>query len=146
MNDDAPTFEVFIRWLYHGSDGFKGVLGYSGQDYIKAWVLGDKIACPAFTKLMMSLVIRYYSDEWLKISDVQYVYNNSPAGSKLRSWALMQLWWDATLDGSPNVLSDLDVIMMETEDLACDLAKAVVRQGKPTRPSEEDELYQEVPT
>lgn len=86
--DDVPTFERFVLWLYTGKYRRVAVASEGHYDPIcKLWVLGDSRQIPLLANAMIDIL----EDDIVKlgklpIDNVSYVYANTMPGSKLRAF------------------------------------------------------------
>ena len=90
--DDPDAFALFVQWLYTGRiaarrDKLPAVVCH-------AWVLGEKLQCPAFQDRVMCRLLACHVSEALNEETVQLIYEISPAGSLLRAFAVDQFFWN----------------------------------------------------
>ena len=93
--DDPLAFEIWTTWLSLGK--CQGLFEFSSFDhaYVRAWILGDKLACPAFKDHVMFQFIHWFDSAveiWPDL--VHTVYEVCPPGSKLRRLFVDWYVWD----------------------------------------------------
>ena len=123
--DDPIAFEIWATWLSLGNcDGSFQCTDYA-QTYVRAWILGDKFACPAFKDHVMSRLLDWLdSDGWFCCDTPELVYQVSSPGSKLR-WLFVDCFaWDK-LHG--NLAKNTDEIIMFLRDIH-EFSEDVVRR------------------
>ncbi|KAL9032508.1 MAG: hypothetical protein Q9180_006459 [Flavoplaca navasiana] len=91
VEDDPDAFKLFVQWLYSGELALGELASYSKslpRVACLAWALGDKLQCPVFQDRAMLQLLAYHKREYLVEDTVWLIYNVSPPGSKLRSFAV----------------------------------------------------------
>ena len=95
--DDPGAFEIWVLWLTLGK--CNGVFHYRDYDhaYVRAWVFGDKLVCPAFKDHVMFQFLDWCEQEENVWPDtIRVVYKESPPGCKLRrlfvDWFAWEKW------------------------------------------------------
>lgn len=96
------------------------------DEWLEAWVLGDKIGNIAFRDCAMTKLVYYLTDNDLSPTTVAIAYRKSVSGSKLRKWALDQFLFDSSKGYvSNNAQEWVSVAETETEFMA-DVTKAAI--------------------
>ena len=116
MPEDNPkAFRLFFQWLY-----FRDITLYDAEEWLEAWVLGDKIGNIAFRDCAMTKLINHHELLGISPTTVENAFNKSVSGSKLRKWAIEQLVYDSVVGSiyihaeewaskvDPDVLNALD--------------------------------------
>lgn len=122
MPEDNPdAFRLFVQWLYIGD-----IMIDDADEWLEAWVLGDKIGNIAFRNCAMSKLVNDHEHYCIDSTIVATVYRKSALGSKLRKWALDQVLFDSS-KGGLRVDADDWVSVVETEpEFVADVAKATI--------------------
>ena len=117
--DDPKAFETFTQWLYIGLVIVRSP--YYIPTYVHAWALGDKLGCVVFQDCVMAeLVLLHAVGATLIPSTVKLAYELSPAGSKLRKWALKHFIYKTSEEESEQDISDCVSLAKATNDFAMD--------------------------
>lgn len=106
-DDDPMAFGLWASWLYLGKR--EQLPRDAGDDliYVRAWILGDKFACPAFKDYVMLKLLEWFdpgivvwgdSDEEFPTEAIILVYQVCLPGSKLRQFLVEWFVW-AKLNG-----------------------------------------------
>ena len=90
--DDPKAFRVFVQWLY-----FRDITLDDVEEWLEAWVLGDKIGNTAFRDCAMTKLINHHEIHEISPTTVEYAFNKSVSGSKPRKWAIQQLAYDLSV-------------------------------------------------
>lgn len=92
--DDPAAFEIWATWVSLGRcHDLCEHYGY-GHSYVRAWVLGDKLACPAFKDQVMFLLLDWYkSGEDLQLDTIYTVYEVCSPSSKIRQFFVDWFVW-----------------------------------------------------
>ena len=136
--DDPIAFEMWATWLSSGKckDSFE----YSSYEkaYVRAWILADKLACPAFKDHVMSQFLEWFDDDgdlWLDM--IKLVYEVSSPGSKLRRLFVDSFVWDKLngyltndANGSPtNDADEIITLLRELPEFSEDVVRREVEAG-----------------
>jgi hypothetical protein len=88
--DDVDSFDLFVRWLY-GGDKFP-LSSPDGEDvlydYLKLYVLASKLLTTRLQNKVINAVFFYVRQDRAPLpalQHVQYIYENTEAGSKMRA-------------------------------------------------------------
>lgn len=120
MPDDSPdAFRQFVQWLYVGD-----MKTDDGDEWLGAWVLGDKIGSIAFRDCAMTKLVYDYYD--FRSETVAAVYHTSMSGSKLRKWAFDEFLFNSKEGGICDDAGWLLLVEREHE-FAADVAKSTIR-------------------
>ncbi|KAI4254860.1 MAG: hypothetical protein L6R42_007013 [Xanthoria sp. 1 TBL-2021] len=117
IEDDPGAFTHFVLWLYTGK--FETELDGLFGNTCLAWALGDKLQCPTCQDRAMCHLLVQYKKGYFDEDTMRLIYNVSPPGSKLRSFAVDQVCWDRSIDeqtiGAAAVVSveDFDKDLLE---------------------------------
>ncbi|KAL8753350.1 MAG: hypothetical protein Q9199_005102 [Rusavskia elegans] len=123
IEDDPGAFTDFVLWLYTGKleTEFDGLFGNA----CFAWALGDKLQCPAFQDRAMCHLIVQYKSDFFDEDTMRLIYNVSPPGSKLRSFAVDQVCLDRSV-GSQTIGA---AAVVSVEDFNKDLLERLLPYG-----------------
>ncbi|KAL6714596.1 hypothetical protein ACLMJK_008021 [Lecanora helva] len=92
--DDPDIVQIFVQWLYCGSNVDK-IMELTGDvTNVDMWVFGDKIQCPAFQNFTMANLVRMHENHSIDQNMIFVAYSYSVRGSKLRQYIMNQFWWD----------------------------------------------------
>ncbi len=124
VEDHPDAFQLFVQWLYSGEiacdlddeDDLPNVL-------CLAWALGDKLQCPVFQDRAMVQLLAYFKYKWITVDTMRLIYNISPSGSKLRSFAADDVFYDLTINRYPEIGADG---IMGVEEFNRDLLERLV--------------------
>ncbi|KAL9032777.1 MAG: hypothetical protein Q9180_006312, partial [Flavoplaca navasiana] len=109
IEDDPDAFKLFVQWLYSGELAL-GELASDSKSLPRvaclAWALGDKLQCPVFQDRAMLQLLAYHKYEWLLEDTMRLIYNVSPSGSKLRSFAVDTICYDRLVKQNPGIATD----------------------------------------
>ena len=146
--DDPDAFKIWATWLSLGK--CKGLFEFNSYDhaYARAWILGDKLACPAFQDHVMFQFLTWFeSGVGLWLDTVQVVYDVSPPGSKLRRLFLDWFVWDKLNGSLEHNADEVIMFMRQLPEFSDDVVRREVKAGKKiTRsPFEEKHRYYENP-
>lgn len=122
MPEDSPeAFRLFVQWLYIGD-----ILIDDVEEWLEAWVLGDKLGNIAFRDCAMTKLVKEHKHYCLTAETVATAYRKSVSGSKLRKWALDQFLFDSR-SAYLHVHAQYWVSVVETEtEFVADAAKAAI--------------------
>ena len=122
MPEDSPeAFRLFVQWLYVGD-----ILMDDVEEWLEAWVLGDKIGNTQFRDCAMTKLAKDHVHYSISSSTVVFAYRKSVSGSKLRKWALAQFLFDSR-SAYLHVHAENWVSVVETEtEFVADAAKAAI--------------------
>ena len=129
--DDPMAFEMWATWLSLGrcKDSFE--YGIFDHAYVRAWSLGDKLACPAFQDHVMSQFLDWFEDDGdLWLDAIPIVYEVSSPGSKIRQLFVDWFVW-AKLNGC--LEQDADEIikfLRQLPEFSDDVVRREVEAGK----------------
>ena len=146
--DDPDAFEIWATWLSLGT--CKDVFEFDSydHDYARAWILGDKLACPAFQDhLMFQFLTWFESGVGLWLDTVQVVYEVSSPGSKLRQLFVDWFVWDKLNGDLEKDADGIIIFLTGLPEFSNDVVRREVTAGKEiTRsPLEEKHRYYENP-
>ena len=112
----------------------------------QAWVLGDKLGCLPFSDKALLELFDFHQGFPLKPEIIQFAYENSVAGSKLRKWALDEFLFSTIVDFCDILDDSAFRALTEIDDWGRDLTRALVtlRSDRPVRPYENPSLYMQV--
>ena len=117
--DDSDAFRTFVQWLKNWEP-----IKDDPIVFVKAWVLGDKLDCHAFSDDMMCRLIRKHAKQFLLSETAMIIYQTSMPGSKLRKWALDQFLYDSYMGYSEEKEAQQCAALAETEEeFSADVAK-----------------------
>ena len=147
--DDPMAFEIWATWLSLGNCG-------NGDDcedeypnfdlaYVRAWKLGEKLACPAFKDHVMSCLLSWSRSSILGSEIIRSVYEDSSSGSKLRRvFVDMYVWYKLEVDLDMDAQKFID-ILREIPEFLEDSVKREMEVGKYNNPWEDSVQYYENP-
>ena len=151
--DDPIAFEIWITWLSLGKLSLgkcEGPFSYADFDhsYIRAWVLGDKLLCPAFKDHVMFQFLDWCDnggDLWP--DQVHVVYGVSSPGSKLRRLFVDWFVWEKRSKCLAQYKDPIIAFLTELPEFVRDVLVAEVTADKDTSldPSEHKYQYYENP-
>ena len=128
--DDPMTFEIWVTWLSLGK--CKDLFDPCCYDnyYVRAWILGDKLACPAFQDHVMFQFLSWWvSEKGLYLDTIQLAYELSSPGSKLRQLFVGWFAWNK-LNGSLRQEADeVITFMREQTEFSEDVVVREVEAG-----------------
>ena len=149
--DDPVAFEMWATWLSLGK------CNYSNDDeefdsdldsaYVRAWMLGEKFACPAFKDHVMFCLLIWLENFILESDLIRFVYGDPSPGSKLRRFCVDAFVW-YKLEGALTQDADKSVALLrEVPEFSDDVVRREVMAGRTiTRsPFEEQHRYYENP-
>ena len=147
-DDDPMAFEMWATWLSLGKckDSFE--YGEFNDDYVRAWCLGDKLACPAFQDHVMSQVLEWFEDDGgLWLDTVQVGYEVSPPGSKLRRLFVDWFVWDKLKGRLEQDPDEIIIFMRKPPEFSDDVMRREVMAGEEINrsPLKEKHRYYENP-
>ena len=121
--DNVHAFELFVRWLDDGEIAAPSWV--TSQIYVQAWILGDKLGCQIFQELALLGLIHGHSYWGIAETTLKAVYDGTPAGSKIRQWAIDQLRHNAlTQTQTEDLKKFLISYVRDSPDFASDVMKA----------------------
>ncbi|KAL8864393.1 MAG: hypothetical protein Q9198_009892 [Flavoplaca austrocitrina] len=127
IEDSPEAFNLFVYWLYTG-DLTPGKLTSDVKRFARiaclAWALGDKLQCPVFQDRAMLQLLAFHKHAWLMEDAIRLIYNVSPSGSKLRSFAADIVCYHQL--GDQRLGIGVDGIMA-VEDLTRDVLEKLVK-------------------
>lgn len=135
--DKPTTFEHFVQWLYLGRfhPPVKASRDSNAQECIEAWVLGQKLGCPAFQDHAMLQLIGIHKSYDISPETLRAAYQSSTSMGELRHWAVYGHLSDA---GSGHAVDEADqwldvgkVVKDFAVDVVYTLAKAGLRGPNP---------------
>ncbi|KAH7216019.1 hypothetical protein DER44DRAFT_765321 [Fusarium oxysporum] len=90
LQDHQPdVFGLFVEWMYYGSYDYSSLALISNAD-AKCWALGDKLRSLEFKNYSMRRIYEQHTrpilGRTMTRDDVQYVWDNTAPGSKLRNF------------------------------------------------------------
>lgn len=146
--DDPDTFELFVKWLYAGGIDTEAT---KSEQYVKAWILGDKLKCLTFRDHAMLQVLHChqrgkYPEQPISPESLLLAYNKTEAESKLRQWAQDQFMFNASKGSLSARSQEWGPVIEEFRDLAEDTTRALMRSGSQgiQNPYEQGHKYLEV--
>lgn len=135
MPEDSPrAFRLFVQWLYVGD-----IMVNDIDDWLEAWVLGDKLGNIAFRDCAMTKLINGHTYSAIQPETVSTAYRKSVSGSNIRKWALAQLLFDSRSGYIP-VSGWIPLVETENE-IAVDIAKLVIGNSGDEYDNPHDHLY-----
>ena len=145
--DDPIAFEMWATWLSLGK--CEGLFEYGAYDhfYVRAWVLGDKLVCPAFQDHVMFQFLDWCDhDGDLWPDTIHVVYRVSSPGCKLRQFFVDWFAWEK-LHGWLSDYEDQIIALTELPEFLKDVLRAEVRANKDTitDPSKHKYRYYQYP-
>ena len=145
--DDPIAFEMWATWLSSGKckDSFE--YQSCNYAYVRAWILADKLACPAFKDHVMSQCLDWFDSDVLWLGMIKVAYEVSSPGSKLRRLFVDWFVWDK-LNG--DLTEDADGIikfLRELPEFSEDVVRREVKAGRGIiqSPLEKQDQYYENP-
>ena len=146
--DDPVAFEIWATWLSLGKCDSLQEYGGNDHSYVRAWVLGDKLVCPAFQDNVMFQFLDWCEncgDYWPDKIDI--VYRESSPDSKLRHFFVDWFVWEK-LHGWLSAYEDQIIALTELPELLKDVLRAELRANKDTimDPSKQKHRYYQNPT
>ena len=93
--DDPDAFGIWATWLSLGNCDGSFQCDDVDQTYVRAWILGDKLGCPAFKDHVMSkclCLIKHYGS--LSLDTIHFAYEFPCPGSKMRQLFVEMFAWD----------------------------------------------------
>lgn len=174
--DNTEAFALFIRWLFVGdisgksfhsgykASGYKAsgdeVLGTWGdtsnssaffpsmQVCLQACILGDKLGCPMFHDLAMLELIESHESRGIRSKTMQFAFEMSAPGSKLRRFSIDQLRWNIECETVSEDAAAYVSAAKIAEDFALDFLKACIEGNcrNPLNPIGHRGRYMEVLT
>lgn len=151
--DDLIAFEIWATWLSLGTlslGRWEGPFYYADFDhsYIRAWVLGDKLVCPAFKDhVMFQFLDQCDNGGDVYLDQIRLVYGVSSPGSKLRRLFVDWFVWDKQSKCLANYKDEIIAFSAELPEFMKDVLVAEVVADKDTSsdPSEHKYRYYENP-
>ena len=128
--DDPFAFEMWATWLSLGRCEGLRTHCYFEHAYVRAWILGDKLACPAFKDHMMFQSLDWF-DNGIDVDPdtIKVVYQVCPLGSKLR-WLFVDWFVWTKLNGRlAERLDDFIVLLRELPEFSEDVVRREVMAG-----------------
>lgn len=169
--DNTDAFALFIRWLYVGDINgkmFRSEYKPSGDEVLGTWgdtsnssaflpstqvclqacILGDKLGCPMFHNLAMLELIERHKSVEISSKTMQFAFENSAPGSKLRRFSIDQLRYDIECEMVSDDAAAYVSAAKIAEDFALDFLKACIEGncGNAINPIAHEEQYMEVLT
>ena len=147
--DDPVGFEMWATWLSLGRRANFIDDNSDEEDCVRAWKLGDKLACPAFKDFVMLQLLCWFEDDPELLTDtLALAYDGSSPGSKLRRFfvdILVSEKLQGHLAADANEFIDF---LKETPEFLEDSAKEEMKAGKNSvlKPWQERHRYYENPT
>ena len=111
--DDSDALRTFVQWLKNWEP-----IKDDPIVFVKAWVLGDKLDCHAFSDDMMCRLIRKHAQQFLLPETAMIIYQESMPGSKLRKWPVDQFLYDSHMWYSEEEEAQQWAALADTEDAA----------------------------
>ena len=130
--DDPAAFELWATWLSLGKCEGLFEDGQYYDAYVRAWVLGDKLACPAFQDHVMFQFLdwcEHDGDLWPGVIDV--VYTESSPGCRLRQLFVNWFVWEKQ-HGWLSDREDKIIAWTELSEFLKDVLRAELRANKNT--------------
>ena len=148
--DDPMAFELWASWLYLGKPKHLPIDAGDDLIYVRAWILGDKFACPAFKDYVMLKLLDWFepavvvwgdSDEEFPAEAIILAYQGCPPGSKLRRFCVEWFVW-AKLNGH---LIDFEeqiiTVSKEVPEFFEDCLRIEIKADKETVPDPSNHKY-----
>jgi hypothetical protein len=84
--DDQRVVAAFVHWTSSGAidAASKEIPKQESHFYKRLWIYGDKILAPNFCDFALEFLIQKYRSGKIRATDIEYVYENTTVGSKLR--------------------------------------------------------------
>ena len=141
--DNGNAFALFVHWVYYGGDSLDDVVLWSSTVFTRAWVLGDKLGRPTFQDLMMLCLVEMHREQPMDSEILYHAYCLSPAGSRLRQYALDEFRWDSSAGHCSDWADKAMSLTEDLEDLGRDYMQShmAVSQENFKKPSERKEQY-----
>ena len=139
--DDPIAFETWVTWLSLGK--CEGLFEHSGCDnsYVRAWVLGDKLNCPAFKDHVMFQFLNWCDSRGgLWLDAVYTVYEVCPPGSNLRQFFVDWFVWEK-LNGWLSDSADQIIALTELPEFLKDVLRVEVTADMYTLPDPSRHKY-----
>ena len=143
--DNPVAFEHWATWLSLGK--YENLSECIDEcDYVRAWNLGDKFACPAFKDHMMFQLVNWFENVAnLWDGPARLAYEISSPGSKLRRY-FVDLFLNDKLHGRlADDADELISIFKELPEFLEDVVKREVKLGYRYSPLGEKHRYYENP-
>ena len=127
--DNPIAFEIWVTWLSLGK--CKDLFGTDyDNDYVRAWTLGDKLACPAFQDHVMFQFLSWWvSGEGLYLDTIKLAYEVSSPGSKLRHLFIDWFAWNKRNGSLRQELDEYVTFLREQTEFSEDVVVREVEAG-----------------
>ena len=146
--EDPAAFEIWTTWLSLGNCSASFECNSYHHAVVRAWILGDKLACPAFQDhVMFELLSMIHSGVDLWLDTIQVAYGVSSPGSKIRQFFVDWFVWDKLEGNLEQNADEIIKFLRQLPEFSDDVVRREVTAGKEvTRsPLEEQHRYYENP-
>ena len=128
--DDPIAFDILVIWLSLGR-GLINSYADCDESYVRAWKLGDKLACPAFKDHVMFLLVECFErGEGISTATIDLAYDGSSPGSKLRQFFVELFVWEKLQGHLAAEADEFITFLKERPEFFEDSAKHEMLGGK----------------
>lgn len=147
----SSAFALFVEWMYYSAYTVSGWEFGSINNITldaKCWVLGDRLRCIAFKNYAMSRLYNQLTALFgatpLAVSSIQYAFDNSKKGSKLRLlYAAFVVTHFSDRDRLKGTAEEWDEVLLGNADLRLMLVENLRKPHKERIIIEKQQVYLE---